>query len=185
MEHPLKVSTVFDLLQVRLQSHGGGSVTVTVAREDVAVGKELIAESGVDGGAWLPLTVTAVGDDFVEVARGDSSWRVSVGADATADSSPQGVEVLSLMAFSVRVWQWDVIADEYVSFVVDADQWQHADDDVRAALAVADAVEEQLPEHLDIIADYMAVAEGLGSGEARAWLADYYGQTDSKYDPYV
>lgn len=162
----MKVSTVFDLLQVRLQSHGGGSVAVTFAREDVAVGKELIAESGVDGGAWLPLTVTAVGDDFVEVARGDGSWRVSVGADATADSSPQGVEVLSLMAFSVRVWQWDVIADEYVSFV-------------------ADAVEQQLPEHLEIIADYMAVAEGLGSGEARAWLADYYGQTDSKYDPYV
>ena len=73
----MKISTVFDLLQVRLQSHGGGSVTVTVAREDVTVGKELIAESGVDGGAWLPLTVTAVGDDFVEVAKVRMKWKVA------------------------------------------------------------------------------------------------------------
>ena len=29
------------------------------------------------------------------------------------------------------------------------------------------------------------LADDLGSADARAWLADYYGATDSKFDAYV
>ena len=41
-----------------------------------------------------------------------------------------------------------------------------------------ESIAEQSPESLEIIAEYMAVADNLGSTEAHEWLRDYYNPGD-------
>mgnify|MGYP001520698573 CR=1 FL=1 len=43
---------------------------------------------------------------------------------------------------------------------------------------IAESIAEQSPESLEIIAEYMAVADNLGSTEAHEWLRDYYNPGD-------
>ena len=45
-------------------------------------------------------------------------------------------------------------------------------------LLIAESIAEQSPESLEIIAEYMAVADNLGSTEAHEWLRDYYSPDD-------
>ena len=45
-------------------------------------------------------------------------------------------------------------------------------------LLIAESIAEQSPESLEIIAEYMAVADNLGSKEAHEWLRDYYSPGD-------
>lgn len=84
----------------------------------------------------------------------------------------------------VRLVESD-IDNNFFSYYINPDIWENHEKDADAALAVAESIAEQTPEALEIIADYMAIADDLGSADAHAWLADYYGATDSKYDAYV
>jgi len=52
------------------------------------------------------------------------------------------------------------------------------DGDADSALLIAESIAEQSPESLEIIAEYMAVADNLGSKEAHEWLRDYYSPGD-------
>ena len=52
------------------------------------------------------------------------------------------------------------------------------DGDVDSPLLIAESIAEQSPESLEIIAEYMAVADNLGSTEAHEWLRDYYSPGD-------
>ena len=85
----------------------------------------------------------------------------------------------------IHVSEWDSIAEESVTLVLNAEDFEKSKEDAEAALRIAESVQEQQPELLEIIAKYMAVADELGSEVAKAWLLDYYEVDDQRYHPYI
>ena len=85
----------------------------------------------------------------------------------------------------VQVDEWDSIAEKPVTLTFNAADFERRKEDAEAALRIAESVQEQQPELLEVVAKYMEVADELGSEEARAWLLDYYEVDDQRYHPYV
>lgn len=187
MNEILKVTPVFDLLQLRLQSRSGGSVTLTYSREELTRNYNLMAARNIIGTYWPDAIVKLVDDNLVvmDIENWGNMFKVTLNQPMELDCGVVGNEIFTLMSYSLRVKEWDPVDEEFVSFIVDDVDWEARERDSAAALSVAETIQAQLPERLEIIAKYMALADKLGSKDARAWLADYYGQNDSKYDAYV
>ena len=83
------------------------------------------------------------------------------------------------------VQEWDSIAEKPVILTFNASDFERRKEDAEAALRIAESVQEQQPELLEVIAKYMEIADELGSEEARAWLLDYYEVNDQRYHPYI
>lgn len=141
----------------------------------------------ITGTYWPDAIVKLVDDTLVilDTENWGHLFKVTLDQPMELDCGVVGTEIFTLTSYSLKVEEWDPLEEVTVSFIVDETEWEARETDAEAALAVAEAVEAQLPEHLEIIAKYMAAADELGSRDAHAWLADYYGQTDSKYDAYV
>lgn len=84
----------------------------------------------------------------------------------------------------LEITEYDAVEDREVVLQVDADDYSAIESDADAAFRVAESIEEQVPELLEIVAKYMAYADNLGHKEARAWLADYYEESDQRYHAY-
>jgi serine protease inhibitor ecotin len=79
--------------------------------------------------------------------------------------------------------------DEYFEcervFIIDEQDWNFSEKgDADAALRVAETIEAQAPESLEIICKYMTYADKLGSKIAHDWLYDYYVNTDEAAEPW-
>ena len=79
--------------------------------------------------------------------------------------------------------------DESTTYTVDVpdalyEAAMQADEDGSASLALAEYIQEQNWEALELIAEWMNRAADRGNEEALAWLQDYYFD-DSAYDAYV
>ena len=91
----------------------------------------------------------------------------------------QGDFYIELICSQVRLTHWDEFFECSRQFTVDKIDWDLMQDgDVDSALLIAESIAEQSPESLEIIAEYMAVADNLGSKEAHEWLRDYYSPGD-------
>ena len=182
----MNIERAFDLLQLHLCPKGGGRVSVTYAREQLTRGLKLKEARDIADDAWQEIVVQDAGPTSVLLLSGDrDDLLLDTETSLVIDCGERGQMMVELMSFSYCVSEWDAVEQRYVSFVVDEDDWDNYLDDLKAAENVCDAVREQLPTNLDVIAGYMEVASGLGSEEARAWLADYYGQYESPYEAYV
>lgn len=188
MEHPNKVERQIDLLQLHFCNKEGGSVALTYAYEDLQSGTDLLAAREMADTTWRKINIYVTFNDYIIVyVDGDENkqYVVTLDSPTIVDNGERGDEILELMSFSYLVSEWDDLEQRYVSFIVDQDDWDNYLDSLNACENVLNALQEQLPEHLDIIAGYMEVANGLGSEEAHAWLADYYGEIDSRYEAWV
>lgn len=185
-EYP-RTNRIFDLLQLRLQTRNGGSVTLTYPREELERHLNLITARNITGTYWPDAIVKLVDDTLVilDTENWGNLFKVTLDQPMELDCGVVGTEVFTLYSYSLKVEEWDPLEEVAVTFIVDDAEWADRENNAEAALSVAETIEAQLPEHLEVIAKYMTVADELGSGDAHAWLADYYGQTDSKYDAYV
>ena len=86
---------------------------------------------------------------------------------------------------SCTVCEWDSIAEETVMLTLDRNDFENRNEDPEAAFRIAESIQEQQPELLELVAKYMDIASELGSEDASAWLRDYYEVDDSQYHPYV
>jgi hypothetical protein len=91
---------------------------------------------------------------------------------------------LSLESYSTIITEWDEIEEKPVQCVVDTKDLEDSLTDPEAAMRVADAVAEQHPEMLELIAKYVGFAADLGNEDAVAWLRDYHDVDDSRYHAY-
>ena len=141
----------------------------------------------ITGTYWPDAIVKLVDDTLVilDTENWGNLFKVTLDQPMELDCGVVGTEVFTLYSYSLKVEEWDPLEEVAVTFIVDDAEWADRENNAEAALSVAETIEAQLPEHLEVIAKYMTVADELGSGDAHAWLADYYGQTDSKYDAYV
>lgn len=79
--------------------------------------------------------------------------------------------------------EWDSIGERPLSIRVEADVFNKSATDGEAALRVAQCFQEQHPEALEVIAEYMLRACQLGSEEAEEWLKDWHCD-DGRFDAY-
>lgn len=173
-----KYMPTWDILTVK---HEGA--TEVFQREEVVDGINLrTVRRRVDGGPipWLNARVEFVADDRVILLTPERIM-VVLGREPTVS----GGEIYDLRSFSTIIYEWDDMANKPVKFIVDTQDLTASADDAEAALRVADSIEEQQPEMLEIVARYMEQAADLGSAEALAWLRDYHEVDDSRHHPYV
>lgn len=160
-------------------------VTSSFARGELAQGtslRQVLEQRGDDKAGLLPFTVPYMTHNAIQLTDERNRDTVFVFLDKPRTFKDVHFELVS---HSVQLNDWDPDAACPRRFLVDSRQWEASCDDAKAALAVAESIAGQMPEALEIIARYMTLADDLGSADAHAWLADYYGATDSKYDPYV
>ena len=160
-------------------------VTSSFARGELAPGtslRQVLEQRGDDKAGLLPFTVPYTAHNVVQLTDERNRDTVFVFLDKPRVFKDVHFELVSR---SVQLNEWDPDAACPRQFLVDSRQWAASCNDADAALAVAESIAGQMPEALEIIARYMTLADDLGSADARAWLADYYGATDSKFDAYV
>lgn len=160
-------------------------VTSCFRREELAKGaslRQLLLQRADDMPGLLPFTVPYMNHNTVQLTDERNRDTVFVFLDRPRTFKDVHFELVS---HTVQINEWDPDASCPRRFLVDSRQWAASCNDADAALAVAESIAGQMPEALEIIARYMILADDLGSADAHAWLADYYGDTDSKYDPYV
>lgn len=119
----------------------------------------------------LGLYVGADKSDFIALKLGESR---KLGEDAS----------LCLETFSTVITEWDDVEEKPVRCIVDTKDLEESLTDKDAALRVAESIEEQHPESLELVAKFMGYAADLGSEGAIAWLRDYHEADDSKYHAY-
>lgn len=173
-----KYMPTWDILTVK---HEGA--TMVFQREDIVAGAHLgTVRPRVDGSQipWLDTWVEFAGDDRVMLSASERIMVVLGGEPVVS-----GEETYELCSFSTIVYEWDDLENKPVKFIVDTQDLTASADDAEAALRVADSIEEQQPEMLEIVARYMEHAADLGSEEALAWLRDYHEVDDSRHHPYV
>lgn len=171
---------VWDELRATWAAHTAG-----FGRQELTPGtclRELLAQRGDGAAGQLPFTVPYVAHNSVQLTDERSRDTVFVFLDKPRTFKDVHFELVS---HTVQLNEWDPADACPRSFLVDSRLWADSCDDAAAALAVADSIAAQCPEALEIIARYMTLADDLGSADARAWLADYYGAGDSKYDAYI
>lgn len=168
----------WDILTVR---HMG--VTEVLQREEVTVGTDLATlRPRTDGSLmeWMRATVTSVSNNAVTL-RAPAHLRVELGAEPAngADAT------FELRSFSTIINEWDEANGRPLQLTVDTQDITDSLTDADAALRVAESIAEQVPEELEIIAQYMGYAADLGQADAEAWLRDYYEVDDTRHHPYV
>ncbi len=168
----------WDILTV---THQGA--TEVFQREEVVEGCNLgVIHPRMDGSLipWLDIKVESV-SHFVVVLHKEKNIYLVVGREPVKE----GEETYDLRSFSTLLCEWDYIEGKPVMLIIDTQDLADSSEDADAAFRVAEAIEEQQPEMLEIVAKYMEYAADLGSAEALAWLRDYHEVDDSRYHPYV
>ena len=127
----------------------------------------------------------AIGENLIERLNLETSWGTVTILETTDTSITfihNGTRIIfyiELICSQVRLTHWDEFFECSRQFTVDKIDWDLMQDgDVDSALLIAESIAEQSPESLEIIAEYMAVADNLGSTEAHEWLRDYYNPGD-------
>lgn len=165
---------------MRVQHEG---CIITFQREDIAPGSRLSdIRRRPDNSEipWLNIKIKEIYTEGLSVMFDNFNYIYHVKCDAPIRENGVTISLVSC----IELFESD-IENDFFRYEIDIDIWGNHEKDADAALAVAESIAEQTPEALEIIARYMDIADCLGAADARAWLADYYGTTDSKYDAYV
>ena len=169
---------------VLLATHGGA--TSMIARDEMKKGMNLSGLRPALDGTPMPgmdLEVCYMTHDRLGLYGGVGQ------TDFFYISLKEGPEqrpdvTLSLESYSTIITEWDEIEEKPVLCVVDTKDLEDSLTDPEAAMRVADAVAEQHPEMLELIAKYVGFAADLGNEDAVAWLRDYHDVDDSRYHAY-
>lgn len=170
---------IWDILRV---THEGA--IETFQREELRVGVNLATLSPRRDGSlipWLDVEIESFGDGYLRLRQDGVILRLALFEDPALGKDAS----FELWSFSTVVSEWDDIEQKPVRFIIDTQDLNDSINDAAAALRVAESMQEQQPEMLDIIARYMSYAADLGSQEALAWLRDYHEVDDSKHHPYI
>lgn len=100
-----------------------------------------------------------------------------------ATEAKAGEMTFRLISHTSIINEWDMMEDKPLSIRVNTQYLRDAETDSDAAYLLAECVQEQYPEALEVIAGYMRAAYGLGSADAEEWLKDYL-SGDGRYDAY-
>ena len=137
----------------------------TFDKDGLAIGENLIERLNLET-SWGTVTILETTDTSITFIHNGTRIILTDGAKYHFEvpqvlPGSQGDFYIELICSQVRLTHWD----EFFG-------------DVDSALLIAESIAEQSPESLEIIAEYMAVADNLGSTEAHEWLRDYYSPGD-------
>ena len=155
----------------------------TFDKDGLAIGVNLIERLNLET-SWGTLTILETTDTSITFIHNGTRIILSDGAKYHFEvpqvlTGSQGDFYIELICSQVRLTHWDEFFECSRQFTVDKIDWDLMQDgDVDSALLIAESIAEQSPESLEIIAEYMAVADNLGSKEAHEWLRDYYSTSD-------
>lgn len=79
---------------------------------------------------------------------------------------------------------WDAMEGKPLEVSVDKQTLEASETDCDAAYRIAECIEQQYPEALEVVYDYMRSARELGSSKAEEWLKEYLGDDDGRFDAY-
>lgn len=155
----------------------------TFDKDGLAIGENLIERLNLET-SWGTLTILETTDTSITFIHNGTRIILADGAKYHFEvpqvlPGSQGDFYIELICSQVRLTHWDEFFECSRQFTVDKIDWDLMQDgDVDSALLIAESIAEQSPESLEIIAEYMAVADNLGSKEAHEWLRDYYSPGD-------
>jgi hypothetical protein len=178
------VPYIRDYWDVLLTTHGG--VTSMIARDELQKGVNLSALRPALDGTPMPgmdLEVCYMADDKLGLYCGQKHSDFLCVRLHGEPVHRDGVS-LALETFSTVITEWDDVEEKPVRCIVDTRDLGDSLTDKDAALRIAESVEEQYPEMLELVAKYMGFAADLGQEDAIAWLRDYYEEDDARYHAY-
>lgn len=178
------VPYIRDYWDVLLTTHGG--VTSMIARDELQKGVNLSALRPALDGTPMPgmdLEVCYMADDKLGLYCGQKHSDFLCLMLHEEPVHRDGVS-LALETFSTVITEWDDVEEKPVRCIVDTRDLGDSLTDKDAALRIAESVEEQYPEMLELVAKYMGFAADLGQEDAIAWLRDYYEEDDARYHAY-
>lgn len=155
----------------------------TFDKDGLAIGVNLIERLNLET-SWGTLTILEMTDTSITFIHNGTRIILSDGVKYHFEvpqvlPGSQGDFYIELICSQVRLTHWDEFFECSRQFTVDKIDWDLMQDgDADSALLIAESIAEQSPESLEIIAEYMAVADNLGSKEAHEWLRDYYSPGD-------
>lgn len=163
--------------------------TAVFSRESLTPGEELVVVEDVSGkrNKWLRnlkvsrTELTGLKLVYESVTPWDY-WPVNLDCSGPTEHEHGGF-TFSLISHSAIVNEWDMMENKPVRIRVPKQYLKEAATDAEAAYLLAECVQEQYPESLEVIADYMRAACELGSYDAEEWLKDYLSD-DGRYDAY-
>ena len=135
----------------------------TFDKDGLAIGENLIERLNLET-SWGTVTILETTDTSITFIHNGTRIILTDGAKYHFEvpqvlPGSQGDFYIELICSQVRLTHWDEFFECSRQFTVDK-------------------IDEQSPESLEIIAEYMAVADNLGSTEAHEWLRDYYNPGD-------
>lgn len=178
------VPYIQDYWDVLLTTHGG--VTSMIARDELHKGVNLSALRPALDGTPMPgmdLEVCYMADDKLGLYCGQNHSDFLCVSLHEEPVHRDGV-TLTLETFSTVITEWDDVEEKPVCCIVDTKDLEDSLTDKGAALRIAESVEEQYPEMLELVAKYMGFAADLGQEDAIAWLRDYYEEDGARYHAY-
>ena len=134
------------------------------------IGENLIERLSLET-AWGTVTILETTDTSITFIHNGTRIILADGAKYHFEvpqvlPGSQGDFYIELICSQVRLTHWDEFFECSRQFTVDKIDWDLMQDgDVDSALLIAESIAEQSPESLEIIAEYMAVADNLGSTE--------------------
>lgn len=93
-----------------------------------------------------------------------------------------GAESPDVLKYAV-LNEWDSLEEKPLRVCFDSMTLKRSETDAEAAYRIAAGIQEQFPEALEVIAEYMTKADKLGSSDAEEWLKDWYND-DGRFDAY-
>ena len=136
----------------------------TFDKDGLAIGVNLIERLNLET-SWGTLTILETTDTSITFIHNGTRIILSDGAKYHFEvpqvlPGSQGDFYIELICSQVRLTHWDEFFECSRQFTVDKIDWDLMQDgDVDSALLIAESIAEQSPESLEIIAEYMAVAE--------------------------
>lgn len=114
--------------------------------------------------------------------EGSEAKEISLDCIETPEVETEGL-TFSLVSHTTIINEWDMMEEKAMKIRVNTQYLKEAETDSEAAYLLAESVQEQYPEALEVIAHYMMAAYKLGSPEAEEWLRDYHSD-DGRFDAY-
>ena len=173
-----------DYWDVLLTTHEG--VTSMIARDELKKGLNLSELRPALDGTPMPgmdLEVCYMTHDYLGLYVG-SEHRDFFCVSLKEGAKQRPDVTLTLESYSTLITEWDDVEGKPVRCIVDTRDLEDSLTDKEAALRIAESIEEQYPEMLELVAKYMGFAADLGSEDAIAWLRDYNEVDDSRYHAY-
>lgn len=187
-DHDVKVSVwllphtipLWDILKVTRDGE-----TVSFPRESLSKHKNLEDEISPDKRCeWLKgITVQKMESSSLTLLSECSDVKeITLDCQESPEAEANGM-IFSLVSLTTIIYEWDMMEDKPLRISVPSHYLIDAETDGDAAYILAECLQEQYPEALEVIAEYMRTAYKLGSSDAEEWLKDYHSD-DGRYDAY-